>query len=61
VTMPPEVKRMPEIDEFGDPAHVRQTLGDGTFGGAYERPDEEMLQLWSVAVAEVRDLIDSGW
>jgi len=40
---------------------VRQTLGDGTFGGAYERPDEEMLQLWSVAVAEVRDLIDSGW
>jgi creatinine amidohydrolase len=61
VTMPPEVKPMPEIDEFGDPAHVRKTLGDGTFGGAYERPDEEMLQLWSVAVAEVRDLIDSGW
>jgi creatinine amidohydrolase len=61
VTMPPEAKAMPEIDEFGDPAHVRRTLGDGTFGGAYERPDEEMLQLWSIAVEEVRDLIDSGW
>ena len=40
---------------------MRETLGDGTFGGAYERPDEEMLQLWAVAVAEVRELIESGW
>jgi creatinine amidohydrolase len=61
VAMPQEPKPVPEIDEFGDPGRVREALGDGTFGGAYERPDEEMLQLWQVAVAEVRELIDSGW
>ncbi len=58
VTMPAEPKPVPEIDEFADPARVREILGDGTFGGAYERPDEEMLELWNVAVAEVRGLID---
>ncbi len=61
VPMPPEPKPLPAIDEFGDPHEVRRMLGDGTFGGAYERPAEEMLELWSVAVAEVRDLIESGW
>jgi len=61
VTMPAEPKPMPEIDEFGDPAQVRLALGDGTFGGDYERPDEKMLQLWSIAVAEVRELLESGW
>ena len=61
VAMPAEDKPVPEIDEYGDPHRVRETLGDGTFGGAYERPDWEMLHLWSVAVAEVRDLIESGW
>jgi len=61
VAMPREPKPLPEIDELGDPARVRETLGDGTFGGAYERPDEEMLELWQVAVAEVRDLLESGW
>ncbi len=61
VTQPAEPKPLPEIDEFGDPQLVRRTLGDGSFGGAYQRPDEEMMQLWDVAVAEVRDLIVSGW
>jgi creatinine amidohydrolase len=62
VTMPAETKPMVEIEEMGDdPADIRRALGDGTFGGQYERPDSEMLQLWAVAVAEVRDLLDSGW
>jgi creatinine amidohydrolase len=58
VATPAEPKAVPEIDEFGDPVRVREILGDGTFGGAYERPDEEMLRLWSVAVAEVCGLIE---
>jgi creatinine amidohydrolase len=58
VVVPAVPKPVPEIDEFGDPVHVREILGDGTFGGAYQRPDEDMLQLWSVAVAEVRGLIE---
>lgn len=62
VAMPAEDKPMAAIDEErGNPARVRELLGDGTFGGAYERPDEDMLKLWSVAVEEVRDLIESGW
>jgi creatinine amidohydrolase len=61
VTMPAVVKPLPDIDEFAEPDQVRQALGDGTFGGAYERPDEEMLQLWQVAVEEVRELIATGW
>jgi creatinine amidohydrolase len=40
---------------------MRATLGDGTFGGGYERPDEEMLRLWEIAVGEVRERIESGW
>lgn len=62
VTMPAEDKPRADIDEMGDdPAVVRRTLGDGTFGGAYERPDDHMLELWSVAVEEVRELLESGW
>jgi creatinine amidohydrolase len=61
VTMPAGTKDVPEIDEFGDAREVRRILGDGTFGGAYERPDDEMLELWSVAVAEVSELLASGW
>ncbi len=61
VKMPAAEKPVPEIDEFGDPGCVREALGDGTFGGAYERPDEDMLKLWSGAVEEVRALLESGW
>ena len=33
----------------------RAYLGDGNFGGYYERPDEDMLAIWEVAVEETRD------
>jgi creatinine amidohydrolase len=39
----------------------REVLGDGSFGGDYERPDGEMLGLWDLAVAETRDLLMAGW
>ncbi len=62
VAMPAGDKPMAALDEErGDPARIREILGDGTFGGAYERPDEDMLKLWSVAVEEVRELLESGW
>jgi len=61
VTMPAEDKPVPDEIPFGDPVAMRETLGDGTFGGAYERPDEEMLALWEIAVVEVRGLIENGW
>jgi creatinine amidohydrolase len=43
------------------PAEVRSELGDGSFGGAYERPDEDVLRVWREGVAEVRDLLEAGW
>jgi creatinine amidohydrolase len=42
-----------------DPVAVRRLLGDGSYGGAYERPDADMLRIWSVGVAETRDRIES--
>jgi creatinine amidohydrolase len=63
VTQPPERKAMADISamrEF-DPADVRKLLGDGSLGGLYERPDDDVLRVWQAGVEEVRDLIESGW
>ena len=35
--------------------------GDGSLGGLYERPDDDVLRVWQAGVAEVRELIESGW
>jgi creatinine amidohydrolase len=40
---------------------MRDLVGDGNFGGYYQRPDDEMLALWEVAIAETRALIEEGW
>jgi creatinine amidohydrolase len=44
-----------------DTVAKKKFLGDGNYGGLYERSDEDMLALWKVAVAETRDLIAKGW
>ena len=44
-----------------DPVETRAYLGDGNFGGRYQRSDEEVLAVWSVAVEETRGLLTSGW
>jgi creatinine amidohydrolase len=63
VAMPPEQK--PMIDHAHmrllDPKGVRDYLGDGNFGGHYQRPDEDMLAIWQVAVAETRGLLEGPW
>ncbi len=43
------------------PAALRDYLGDGNFGGVYQRPDDELLALWDVAVEETRALLDGTW
>ena len=57
--------RKPMIDlerlRLRDPAGVRTMLGDGNFGGLYQRPDDEMLAIWAVAVQETRSLIEGPW
>jgi creatinine amidohydrolase len=44
-----------------DPKAARELLGDGNFGGLYQRPDDEMLALWKVAVEETREVIEGPW
>ena len=44
-----------------DPGKKKELLGDGNYGGVYQRSDEEMLAIWQVAVEETRALIDEGW
>ena len=43
------------------PVAFREYLGDGNFGGLYQRSDEDMLAIWDVAVAEVREVLENGW
>jgi creatinine amidohydrolase len=60
---PREAKPMVPLDQMRgmDPAQVRALIGDGNFGGVYQRSDEDMLALWQVAVSETRELINFGW
>jgi creatinine amidohydrolase len=44
-----------------DPAAVRAELGDGSYGGLYGRPDEDVLRLWQAGVEEVRDVLEHAW
>jgi creatinine amidohydrolase len=39
----------------------REALGDGNFGGPYQRPDEDVLRVWDAAVEELRARLESGW
>jgi creatinine amidohydrolase len=63
VVQPDERKPMADISRMRDmdPKAVRELLGDGSLGGLYERPDEDVLRVWVAGVEEVRDLIENGW
>ncbi len=43
------------------PARVREMLGDGSFGGAWQKPDATMLRLWEAGVAETRAALEGPW
>jgi creatinine amidohydrolase len=63
VDVPNERKAMLDAAAYrvADPEGVRQLLADGSFGGPYQRPDDEMLRVWEVVVAGVRELLENGW
>ena len=56
-------KPMTDLDQLRllHPEEVRRTLGDGNFGGLYQRSDEDMLAIWRVAVEETRALVEGPW
>jgi creatinine amidohydrolase len=44
-----------------DPVSLRKYLGDGNYGGLYQRSDEDTRALWQVAVEETRALLAGSW
>jgi len=61
--VPEGAKPMIDIDRARllDPVRMRALVGDGNYGGRYQRSDDEMLAIWAVAVEETRALIEGGW
>jgi creatinine amidohydrolase len=43
------------------PRQIRAQLGDGSFGGRYWRPEEQVMEIWVAAVAETRALLEDPW
>jgi creatinine amidohydrolase len=61
VQLPAEHKPRLDVRRDVPPGDIRAQIGDGSFGGWYERPDAEMLRIWQAGVEETRDLLESGW
>jgi creatinine amidohydrolase len=63
IDLPRERKAMVDVSTVRetDPADVRELLGDGSFGGLYVRPDEDVLRIWRAGVEEVREVLAAGW
>lgn len=63
VELPPGRKPMIDLSRMRlmDAAAVRAWLGDGNFGGAYQKPDEEMLKVWRAGVEETREALEGPW
>src|SRR6266540_5141056 len=60
VAMPTERKPPVKLPRGGTPKGLREVLGDGSFGGLYQRPDEDVLKVWNAAVEQLRERLDSG-
>ncbi len=61
--LPTQRKTMVDLTRMRtmDPDRVRALLGDGNFGGLYQRDDAEMQAIWDVGVAETREIIEGPW
>lgn len=44
-----------------DAAAVRHYVGDGNYGGVYQKPDEQMMRMWCVGVEETREALEGPW
>jgi creatinine amidohydrolase len=62
-SMPEQQKPMIDLATARNlpPQALRDVLGDGNYGGLYQRADADMEAIWQVAIQETRDLLVSGW
>ena len=63
VALPQEQKPLIDtaLKSVLDPTAFRKAVGDGNYGGFYQRADEEMMAIWDVAVAEAQETMEEGW
>jgi len=63
IRLPTGQKPMADLDRVRpcDPAALRSMLGDGNYGGHYQRADAEMKAIWKVAVEETRAMPKRTW
>lgn len=63
VAQPGEPKNPPDRDlvRVLSPEEARRILGDGSFGGDYQKSDEAMLKVWETGVLETRELLEGSW
>lgn len=47
--------------DMSNPEEARSLIGDGNFGGAWQKPDDVMLKIWDVGVAETRAKLEGPW
>lgn len=61
--MPSEQKPFVDFEKLRDrnAAGVRQVIGDGNYGGVYQKPEADTDRLWSIAVEETRALLEGDW
>jgi creatinine amidohydrolase len=63
VQLPANQKPMTDLDTVRqlDAKALRTYLKDGNWGGVYQRADEEMMEIWKVAIAETQELLGENW
>jgi creatinine amidohydrolase len=61
VELPAERKAPLEQPLPAHPRAMRETAGDGQYGGFYALPDEDVLRVWAAGVEETRELLERGW
>jgi len=59
VAIPEERKPPVEWPEDGNPQTWREALGDGSFGGLYQRSPEDEGKLWGAAVEAIRNRLEA--
>ena len=63
VTLPQKSKKMCDHSaiQLINGKELRIALGDGSFGGRYTRSDEDMLEIWETAIAEIQESLEKNW
>jgi creatinine amidohydrolase len=58
VELPKERKAPVEWPEVGNPETWREALGDGCFGGLYQRSAEDENRVWEAAIQAIRERLE---